>query len=69
MAHRIFKLTKCAGDALKGRGADTVYWEEELAGFRVRVRKSGRKNYVVQTRVAGKLRCFAIGPHGLLSAE
>ena len=57
MANRIPKLTKRAVEALKANGADTVYWDGELTGFGVRVRKSGRKNYVLQTRVDGKLRC------------
>jgi len=26
-------------------GTDTVYWDGELAGFGIRVPKSGRKNY------------------------
>ena len=38
-------------------------------GFGIRVRKSGRKNYVVQTRLAGKLRWFTIGQHGNLTLE
>ena len=39
-----------------------------LTGFGVRVRKSGRKNYVLQTRVRGKLRWFTIGQHGRITA-
>ncbi|MDE0371869.1 MAG: Arm DNA-binding domain-containing protein, partial [Rhodospirillales bacterium] len=45
-------------------GTDTVYWDGELTGFGIRVRKSGRKYYVLQTRVRGKLRWFTIGQHG-----
>ena len=41
MANRIPKLTKRAVEALKANGADTVYWDGELTGFGVRVRKSG----------------------------
>ena len=69
MANRIPKFTKRAVDALKAGSADTVYWDGELTGFGVRVRKSGRKNYVVQTRVAGKLRWFTIGQHGPITLE
>ena len=64
MTKRVSKLSKRTVDALKPDGADTVYWDGELTGFGVRVRKSGRKIYVVQTRVAGKLRWFTIGQHG-----
>ncbi len=53
----------------KANGADTVHWDGELTGFGVRVRKSGRKYYVVQTRVASKLRWFTVGPHGPLSPD
>ena len=52
MANRIPKLTKRTVEALKAGGADAVYWDGELTGFGVRVRKSGRKNYVLQTRSA-----------------
>ena len=69
MANRIPKFTKRAVDALKPNGGDTVYWDSELTGFGLRVRKSGRKNYVVQTRVAGRLRWFTIGPHGPLTPD
>ena len=69
MANRISKLTKRAVEALRANGADTVYWDGELTGFGVRVRKSGRKNYILQTRVDGKLRWFTIGRHGPLTAD
>ena len=69
MANRIPKLTKRAVEALKANGADTVYWDGELTGFGVRVRKSGRKNYVLQTRVDGKLRWFTIGQHGRVTVD
>ena len=69
MANRISKLTKRAVEALKANGADTVYWDSELTGFGIRVRKSGRKNYVLQTRVDGKLRWFTIGQHGRVTVD
>lgn len=69
MTNRIPKLTKRTVDALKPNGTDSVYWDGELTGFGVRVRKSGRKNYVVQTRVADRLRWFTIGQHGPFTPE
>ena len=69
MANRIPKLTKRAVEALKANGADTVYWDGELTGFGIRVRKSGRKNYVLQNRVRGKLRWFTIGQHGRVTPD
>ena len=64
MTRRRSKLTKRAVDALKPNGKDAVYWDSELTGFGLRVRKSGRKHYVVQTRLNGRLRWFTIGQHG-----
>ena len=69
MTKRIRKLTNRAVEALRPDGGDAVYWDGELTGFGVRVRASGRRNYVVQTRVRGRLRWFTIGPHGPLSAD
>ena len=69
MANRIPKLTKRAVEALKANGADTVYWDGELTGFGIRVRKSGRKNYILQTRIDGKLRWFTIGQHGRVTVD
>ena len=69
MANRIPRITKRSVDAIKADGADTVYWDGELTGFGLRVRRSGRKTYVVQTRIAGKLCWFTIGPHGPLNPD
>ena len=69
MANRMPKLTRRAVEALKANGADPVYWDGERTGFGVRVRKSGRKNYVLQTRVRGKLCWFAIGQHGRITPD
>ena len=69
MTNSIPRITKRSVDAIKADGTDTVYWDGELTGFGLRVRRSGRKSYVVQTRVAGKLRWFTIGPHGPLSPD
>ena len=66
---RSIKLTKRSVDAIKANGNDIVYWDRELTGFGLRVRKSGRKNYVMQTRVDGKLRWFTIGQHGPYTPE
>ena len=69
MANRIPRITKRSVDAVKAGGTDAVYWDGELTGFGLRVRRSGRKSYVVQTRIAGKLCWFTIGPHGPLNPD
>ena len=69
MANRIPKLTKRSVDALKANGTDALHWDGELTGFGVRVRKSGRKSYVLQTRINGRLRWFTIGRHGPVTVD
>ena len=69
MTNRIPKLTKRSVDAIGANGGDAVYWDGELTGFGLRVRASGRKKYVVQTRIRGRLRWFTIGPHGPVSVD
>ncbi len=69
MKKHIPKLTKRRVDAIRANGSDTVYWDGELTGFGLRVRASGRKKYVVQTRIRGRLRWFTIGPHGPVSVD
>ena len=69
MANRIPRISKRSVDAVKAGGTDAVYWDGELTGFGLRVRRSGRKSYVVQTRIAGKLCWFTIGPHGPLNPD
>lgn len=69
MPNRIPKLTRRAVEAIKPNGADTIYWDGDLTGFALRIRKSGRKNYVLQTRVRGKLRWFTLGQHGRITAD
>ncbi len=69
MVNRIPRITKRSVDAIKPDGTDTVYWDGELTGFGLRVRRSGRKVYVVQTRVDGKLRWFTIGAYGVVSTD
>jgi integrase len=63
------KLTKRIVDAIRPSGTDRFYWDDELKGFGLRVRASGRKYYVAQTRCRGRLRRFTLGPHGPLTPE
>jgi len=59
------KLTKRAVDAapIPTTGEARV-WDDELAGFCLRVYPSGRKVYVLKYRVAGRQRWLTIGEHG-----
>lgn len=69
MANRISKLTKRSVEAIGPVEADTVFWDGALIGFGIRVRASGRKTYVVQTRIRGRLRWFTIGRHGPVTPD
>ena len=64
MVNRISRLTDRTAGAIPANNGDTVYWDTELTGFGIRVRASGRKTWVFQTRVRGRLRWFTLGPCG-----
>ncbi len=63
------KITKRMVDQIKADGADKFYWDDDLPGFGVRVRGSGRKYYVVQYRADGRVRRITLGRHGAVSTE
>ena len=42
----------------------SLFWDDELAGFGVRVWSSGKRSYIVQGRANGKSRRVVIGLHG-----
>ena len=48
---------------------DTVYWDNELKGFGVRVYPSGAKVYVVQSRGPGGPKRVAVGRHGVVTTD
>src|SRR3954453_34011 len=59
------RLTKSVIDALPT--PSSVYWDETLPGFGVKVTPAGRKVFVVLYRTAGagsRLRKYTIGPYG-----
>ena len=61
------KISKRTVDALEPRGREHVLWDDELRGFGVRVRPSGRKTYIVKYRDRGRAVKVTIGPHGAVS--
>ncbi len=48
---------------------DTVFWDEELTGFGVRVYPTGSKVYIAQARGPGGPKRVAVGRHGVINAE
>ena len=61
------KITKRTVDALEPRDREHVLWDDEIKGFGVRVRPSGRKTYIVKYRDRGRAVKITIGPHGAIS--
>jgi integrase len=59
------KLTKTTVEALPVPDTESsIFWDDELSGFGVRVWSSGKRSYIVQGRANGKSRRVVIGQHG-----
>ena len=66
------RLTKRFVDATKPdpSGKDTIYWDETLRGFGLRVQGKGSRSYVVMYRTReGRLRKLTIGTPGKLTPD
>ena len=63
------KLTMRTVEALSATGRDTVYWDREVPGFGIRVYRTGRKVYIVQTRGPAGSKRAVVGVHGDLRPE
>ena len=63
------KITKRTIDRIESDGSDRFYWDRELPGFGLRVRASGRKFFVTQFRVNGRLRRMTLGPVTAIAPE
>ena len=60
------RLTKNSVDNLRADEAESIFWDETLPGFGVRVKPSSVKSYVVQyrNRRTGRSRRKTLGKHG-----
>jgi len=64
------QLTKRVIDGIKLDTKETVIWDDELSGFGLRIKPSGRKTYVVQYRGSEKIsRRLTLGTHGPMTPE
>ena len=63
------KLTKRTVEAAEPRGKDYVLWDDDIAGFGLRVYRSGKRSYIVQYRQRGRTRRLTLGSHGVWTAE
>src|ERR1700677_2561157 len=63
------ELTKRFVDAAVVREGDYFIWDDDLAGFGLRVLPSGRKGYVVQYRVGRRSRRISLGSTTVVACE
>ena len=65
-------ISKRSVDASQSGVKDTYLWDDELAGFGLKVTPAGRKVYLVQYRLGGRkgrVRRVTIGVHGRVTPE
>jgi integrase len=65
----VIKISKRTVEALEPQDRDVDHYDEDLKGFGVRVRPSGRRTYFVMMRHRCVMRRFTIGSHGAVTAE
>ena len=65
----MIKISKRVVESLEARDRDIDHFDDDLKGFGVRVRPSGRKTYFVMMRHKCVMRRFTIGSHGSVTAE
>ena len=65
----MIKICKRIVEALEPQDDNVDYYDEDLKGFGVRVRPSGRKTYFVMMRHKCVMRRFTIGSHGSVTSE
>ena len=63
------KITKRSVESLKPKAKDYFLWDDDLAGFGVRVMRSGLKTYVLQYRVGRRTRRNAFSRVGTMTPD
>jgi integrase len=63
------KLTKRVVDVAEIREREYFVWDEDLPGFGLRIRPTGRKRYIVQYRAGRRSRRICLGPSTVLTCE
>ena len=65
----MIRISKRTVEALEPQDRDIDYYDEDLKGFGVRIRPSGRRTYFVMMRHKCVMRRFTIGSHGSVTPE
>jgi hypothetical protein len=58
------RLSKRIVDSISPGDRDNFIWDSDVKGFGLKVTPAGRKIYLVQTRLNGRLKRYTIGRHG-----
>jgi integrase len=53
----------------KGKDADRIYWDTEVAGFGLRFRRGGNRSWILQYKFHGSDRRLTLGPYPGLTAK
>ncbi len=63
-------LTKSTVESLPvPASGQSLFWDDKLRGFGLRITPSGARSYIVQGRVAGKTRRVTLGAHGRITCD
>jgi hypothetical protein len=65
----MIKISKRTVDAIQPQEKDVDHYDDDLKGFGIRVRPSGRRTYFVMMMHKCVMRRFTIGSHGAITAE
>ena len=64
------KITKRVVDAVRPSGKEVFLWDDETAGFGLRVKLTGAKSFIIQYRNAqGRSRRLTLGRYGVLTVD
>lgn len=63
------RLNKRIVDSVQAQDKDHIIWDDEVAGFGLRVFATGKKSYVIQYRSGGRTRRMTIAKHGVMTPD
>ena len=63
------KINKRSIESIEPGDKDIFLWDTELPMFGCKITPKGKRVYIIQYRVNGRLRRYTIGTHGVLSAN